>query len=337
MEYGSAQKSQSLFSPGATNLAGALEIQFDIEVAPFDMMTSNSSLKIYNPPLFAMKNAFAYQGMEIEISAGFANYNGAGLPLADPTTSGVIGRGQVVLCYGNFQGTDMCLDIAFAPPLGAKGMQAISKDSKFKFNFNWDKSTDLSTALKTAFTPSGIKNINLNLTAPIDLQDKSVQIYANDIRSFALSFRQKTQALMLPTYQGNRLIGGLGIHQVDKETIDVVDYRRSDAVQVIHPQEIIGQPTVAFTNDMWAVQSVHPLRADILLTGKNIQLKVDNNRFVVTPSQIYSAKELLFDSQSLLIQKIRHSGKFRDSSQSGWITTIESGWLPQQDNKNVTG
>lgn len=326
-EYGSAEKTQSLFNPSGANLAGALEVVFDIEVGTFDMMNPDSSIKIMNPPLAVFQNASAYQGMQCEIYGGFASFNGSGLPLSKPQQSGLLARGLVVISYGSYVGADMSLDIVLSAPLSSTTNNLANDDKRNKFNFIWNKDKSLEDALKETFEPNGITNIKVNLQSPIDLQDNVIAIRSNDIRSFARQFRSSTQSIMQttdkPTY-----IGGLGVWQPDPNTLEVIDYRKQIKDIQIAQEDIIGQPTMAFTKGMLSVQSVHPLRADIVLANNTITLNAPSDRFTLNQGQsLFPVKPLLLSNQKLIVQKIRHVGKFRDPSHQSWCTIIESGWL----------
>ena len=328
LEYGTQSANISFFGFGSANLPGALEVDFDIEVAPFDQMQPNSVLKIYNPPQAVIDSAQYYQGMQIEIYAGFAITNGTGFPLANPINNGLLAKGTVVVSYANWVGGDMCLQLLFGSSLvSGAAVQQIEpgRSSAAKpIVFKWNKDIQFKTALENALKPVGITEFVYSDIPEFNLKDQSYLTVHYDMLSFSTKLREITADIQNKPYTL-----GVWILQKTPTQVQVVGGTKSAEETIeIYADQIIGQPTVSYAGGdstqsaTVQIQSVHPMRADVKL-GNWIQLKQVSSIFQpgtpFIPSKSLSAKD-----KQLFVTKVRHLGKFRDASHQGWVTVITS-------------
>lgn len=330
LEYGTQTNNTSLFGFGSPNLPGALEIDFDIEIATFDQMQPNSVLKIYNPPQDVVNNAQMYQGMQIKIYAGFANSNQAGFPLANPTFSGLLAEGLVLLSYANWVGGDMCLQLVFGSALsGGAAVQEVvpgAKSAPKPIIFKWNKTIKFQDAIEKALKPVGITDFVYSNIPDFDLQNQVYQSVHYDILSFSTKIREITAEIQNKPYTS-----GIWILQKTPTQVQIVGGAGSpDSPLYIYADQIVGQPTVSYAggnSDQTGtiqVQSVHPMRADVK-PGDWIQLMVGSSLFQPGAGfQLPSGKTLFAGGKQIYVTKIRHTGKFRDASHQGWVTVLTS-------------
>jgi len=326
LEYGTQSKNISFFGFGSPNLPGALEVDIEIEVASFDQMTPNSVIKIYNPPQSVIDSAQYYQGMQVEVYAGFSNANSVGFPLANPNLAGLLTKGTVVLSYANWVGADMCLQLIFGSTLiSGASVQEIEpgkSGAPKPITFKWNKKIEFKTALENALKPVGITEFEYSTIPEFDVKEQSYLTVHYDILSFSTKLREITADVQNKPYTS-----GVLILQKTPTQVQVVGGAVSTNAPIyIYADQIIGQPTVAYANGdskqtgKISIQSVHPMRADIKL-GDWIQLMVSNSIFQPGVPFIYN-KSLSASGKQLFVEKIRHVGKFRDTSHQGWVTVI---------------
>lgn len=329
LEYGTSEQSTNVFTPFGRNISTALEIEFDIERLGGGVVAPDTHLRIYNPPPSVVQNAYRYVGMLIEISAGFANYYGTGLPLANPLQSGVVGFGQVYASWANYVGADKALDIIIRPPSqGTPDTSLIDPSSSESINFYWKKGQTLNDALKNTFS---IAPFNLKVEGTVrefNLDNDIVGGCYPDFNSFSSYLNQLTQALV-----NNSAYSGVDIVQSSLSSVLIYDNSKSslDSMPIINinKQDIIGQPTISFIDNQILVQSVHPMRADISRLGQRVQFPsfLDDRTIITQGAGIYGSgvsKTLLVSQVALPVVKIRNIGRFRDSSHQGWVTVLDS-------------
>lgn len=322
LEYGSSVQVQSLFNPNGANLPGALEVEFNFEVSAFDQRIPDGQIKIYNPPLPVVQNADKYRGMTVEVRAGFASYGGVGLPLANVSQSGLIGYGKVSVSFANWVGGDMALNLVISPAI--QGIPSIAENptSVAPFQFVWKKDQKFEDAINATFKPLGYEKVTLALDPELKWPGYQVTISANDIISFSNQLRRATAEIIPTTY-----LNGAGIILRGPGDILVTNTTKlPTTVAQIQPQDVIGQPTISYTGEFIAVQSVHPIRADIR-AGMGIMLNGVYPLFNPT-SPFNNSKQLTLADKTLFVQKVRQIGKFRDNTYQGWVTVLDSGILP---------
>lgn len=318
MEYGSSSRVQSLFNPNGSNIMGALEVEFDFTVSALDQRVPDGHVRIYNPPLDVIQNADAYRGMNVEIYGGFASHGNIGYPLATPYISGLIGYGRVAMSYANWVGGDMAIDLVLSPALNGVPSVAENPESNANYQFLWKKGQTFEDALRATFNKIGVSNITFNITSNIENPGYDVIISNTDGIAFSNQIRRKTADLMNTPY-----IFGVSIFQDSDGSVVVTDQTNPIQTIQIKPEHIIGQPTISYTGEYLAVQSVHPMRADIR-PGIGIQFKKSISMF--TPGKAFSyPRPLTLENEIMFVQRVRQVGKFRDASHQGWATVLESG------------
>lgn len=138
----------SLNANGSNNLK-ALRVVFDIPFYNAAKPAGSAFIRIYGIPFNQLNQASDFINNEIEIYGGMSS----GLPLANPNQRGIILKGSIWQAFGNWQGTEIVLDLVVQPfnyPI----------NTALNLNVNWKKGDSLTTAvtkaLRTAYPSQSV-------------------------------------------------------------------------------------------------------------------------------------------------------------------------------------
>ena len=294
----------------------ALDVEFDLYVAPYATPIGNSIVRIWGVDLATLKTAVQFAGnpsaknptppMYIRVSGGML----AGLPLNTPKQAGLLAAGIVWQSYGNWRGTEMTLDLM----LNAGGA---SFTRKVNLILNWQKGQTLQTALQNCLAVGfpGVPvtfAISANLIASSSFQKHR----AHSLEGLAQLVSSITQQM-----QGT---GSLGVQIVaQKGGITVFDGSAPPATRAVAFADLIGQPTWQGPYMLW-LQTV--LRGDIFV-GDIIQLPPELSSlgpYVLNPNPGESRpayrNQSVIQGKFLVIQA-RHVGRFRATDGAQWSST----------------
>jgi hypothetical protein len=323
--------------PGGIFNPGCLEVEFDITNAFGHFLGQPLHLRIHNPTLEWVNNARNYNGSFVTIEAGLKS----GLPLANPNQSGVIAYGIVWNSFANWIGTDLTLDFLVYP-----ASQYGSPDLNYSFgtgpgspsgySFSWGQQSNTTTsslldAISDALTRTGLKlneksAIDSRLSSPPKVQYSNFLTtftefakYINDISIQAVAPSSPSTS----TGTGkNQDYNGVWLGFLPDGSVLAYDGTTAPGSIQLEYQEFIGQPT--WLTDGGVVQSVHPMRNDI---GIGFDIQYPKN-LPTSLNPLYSAagryNALNASAQTLRVQQVRHVGKFRDTSPTGWVTYVNA-------------
>jgi hypothetical protein len=286
---------------------GALDVAFDLYVAPYATPVGGSSIQIWGIDLATLKTAVQFSNpaapMWVTVKGGMM----AGLPLNNPAQAGVLIAGMVWQSFGSWSGTEMKLDLLLNPG-------GSSFDRPVNIVLNWQKGQALQSALQgclaTAFPGKPVKfAISANLVAMSTQYHISHSLVG--LAQFINSITQQMQGA-----------GSLGVHIAARgDVILVFDGTASPNTRQIAFTDLVGQPTWHSTNELW-VQTV--MRADILV-GDTIQLPKELaslGPYVLSPPQSYPAyRDQSVIQGSFLVSQMRHAGRFRAADGTQWTST----------------
>lgn len=307
---------------------GALEVKFDIVNAVGHLIGKSGHLRIHNVPLSICQRARYYQGLDIVIYAGFMNNPTTGFKLVRPKQSGVIGWGKVQACIPNYMGTEMVMDFIIIPSFTGSPELSVppsrtSTPTK-PYNFLWKPNTSFIEAVKATFNPLGItvtgsvdSRVLNNTNRPIDLMNSTYYQFANFINT-------KTRVIVnqpLPTEQ--QTYDGVEMTFTDPKTVFLSDNTGGRDTVRLEIDEFIGQPSI-FTPYGLQIQSVHPLRSDVLVSGY-VQYPAISAQVGLLPVAGTQNRPLTGSNKKLKVNQVRHIGTFRDTSPQGWATYVIAG------------
>jgi hypothetical protein len=304
----------SLNADGTPN-PGALNVEWDISVTPYHAPSGGSLVRIWGLGLADLSQAYglgasgptgpnqAQNGAKIAIFGGMS----AGLPLANPSQSGLLVRGQVLQGLGNWLGTDMTTDLFIAPPAG-------TVDDPMNFVLNWRAQSPLASALQAT-----LSTVYPNVKLKITLSDRLVRSH-DEIGAYATLTQLATvikgishSIIQDPNY------GGVTINWDGDQTLVVTDLTGPPApAKMLLFRDMIGQPTWLRPLTV-GVKCV--MRADIGLQDV-VSLPPKG------PITNTAAAFLRFQDQSaftgnFVVQSIHHYGNFRQPDAASWNTTLE--------------
>ena len=280
----------------------ALDIEFDMPVAPYHTPVGGQTLTIHGISLQEISQAQQFAGMNIVIYGGMKK----GLPLANPLQAGLLLQGQIFQSYGNWEGTEMTLEFVINPA-------DYTLDTPGNFLLNWPAGRALSDALTEMFSitypgrPVSI-NIGSNLKCSSDEHHivTTLEEMAMHVADFTDGIFQQPVTIAI---QGNKII--------------VYDKTYQPAPIQVAFNDMIGQPTWIATKTM-QVKTV--LRSDLEVgaTIKMPQSMQNAPGFVQTTGSAYpsSVKYQSTFQNNFTISELRHVGSYRSSDASAWCTVF---------------
>jgi hypothetical protein len=289
---------------------GALNVEFDMPVAPYDVPTGGMSITIYGIPLKDISQAYKLVGMNIAVLGGMKK----GLPLTNPLQSGMLLQGQIFQAFGNWEGTNMRLDLVIYPPGG-------TTDIPGNYVVNWAPGQSLSDVLKATLSivhPGVPISINIGTNLVFD----SVECH------FCGSLEQLAQYIgdLTDDVFKQRVTITL---QSDKFVIYDTTHKPSP-IQIAFT-DLIGQPTWIETNIM---QMKTVMRADLQVGAYITMPQGMRNIPGLVISPVGSAlgaqgagipstgKNTSTFQGNFMITTLRHLGNFRSPSGEDWATVF---------------
>ncbi len=300
----------SLLPTGAVN-PGALNVELDVPVIPFDTPQGKGMMRIWGVPLRALGQASNLNGASFTLRAGMS----AGLPLAKPQQAGLIVKGQIFQAFGNWQGTTQTLDLVLYPGAAAEQLD---------LSFRWVAGTPLSVALAATFTqafPGFSQSIAIspNLTLPSDESAHYTTFpqFAKYIKRITTAFGQRAFG---SSYRGvSMTIVGTTI-----TAFDGIGTSRAP-VTALAFEDIIGQPTwiSATTVNLKTV-----MRADIAVGGEiSFPPGVVSPYALTTAAAAYPnapARSKTVFQGNFSVVEVHHFGNFRQADADSWVTTFNA-------------
>lgn len=330
---------------------GALNIEFDVIVAPFAQASGNtgggdfgnSLVRVWGIPLADIgqaSNWSAPTGGAPTYKVVFSGGMGKGLPLANPAQAGLILQGYVWRAVGNWIGTDMTLDlflmplpVATQPSTGNANIPALPVNN---FSFHWVAGQPLAAAinatLQTAY-PGIPRQILINPGLVLDRDEAGIYLTLGEFNDF---INRRSNAILgpgNPQYTGVQIAGqNGGIIVWDGSTAGANTAATGGttapsfkAINIAFT-DLVGQPTWIGNG---AVQVTCILRADIQL-GYSITLPpslatVSANAALNSPAGVYSQAKWSSQFQgTFTVTQVRSVGNYKSPQGAAWVTTLQA-------------
>lgn len=254
-----------------------------------------------------------------------------GLPLAKPSQSkSVLLQGTVFQAFGNWQGTEMTLDMILLPSIG-------NPTAPFNISYVWKANTPLAGAIQGALSTS-LKQYTIKIAISDQLKLSSDQPFVyRSLTEFAAAIIKltapppngtQTQFAGIKTQSGTPYTG---VHMTIKGTTLLVydgteEYAAnsfSKPLQIAF-EDLIGQPTWL---DAVSISIKTVLRSDIAV-GDHIMLPTTlATPYVITTQQaalpnVPSREKSVFQGV-FLVTNVHHFGNFRQPDGSAWVTVLD--------------
>ncbi|WP_131868737.1 MULTISPECIES: hypothetical protein [unclassified Bradyrhizobium] len=268
-------------------------------------------MKVWGVPLSMISQSKNLTRKRIKVYGGFKQ----GLPLAKPQQSGLLVQGWVYQAFGNWQGTDMSLDLiiqAGPPPADDKPL-----DYPKNISLIWTKGQNLGEAIKNALSPA-FQGYTFNINVSPNLTALETQSGRYGSLSVIAQFVSEHSKVMIndPNYSGVDIT-------ITGNTISVFDNSASPRVKQITFSDLIGQPTwiqapsIAFKTMM---------RAD-LKVGDEVQMP----KTLITNSQ--QAMSSLINQNAaqqgaFILSSMHHIGNYKQPDGYSWVTEFNA--FPKQ-------
>ena len=229
-----------------------------------------------------------------------------GLPFSNPAQRGEVISGTILQSYGNWQGTDVNLNLIIIP-------STVDPSERANLSFNWQKGQSLSLAvqqtLKTAYPLLNFEGgfssqlVNTETQPGQYFTLKSFSSYVNDVSK---------NIIQTPGYLGASIaIGASGFIATDG-TIPALSKIN------VEYTDIIGNLTWI---DVATMQAKLVMRSDLNI-GSTITFPV-NATATNTAANFSQSRNLLSFDGNFLITKIRHVGSSRQADANSWVSIVD--------------
>lgn len=293
-------------------LPGALNVEFDIPAAPFNQPMGAAYIKLWGVGLGSIGYASTFNPDWINgVFTRIKIYGGmqAGLPLADPTQSGLLIDGFVLQAFGNWQGTQQSLDFVVNGIFGAPAQPV-------NLVLNWQKGQPMGPAIAQALTTAFPGRTVVDNTDPINLIALQTQHAAyQSVDQLAAYVAGASQALVGGAYQGVQIVA-------TEKGFALFDGTRFSEPLQIEFKDLIGQPTWL---DIGTINFKVVMRTNIAIGG---YLKMPPVPQISTAASYSSYRNKTVFSGTFLISAVRHLGHFRQRSADSWVTSIDAKMIP---------
>lgn len=295
---------------------GALNVEFDLTVAPYATPVGGQTITIegisiadlMQPQQFAPQivNGVQQPGMTFELKGGM----GQGLPLANPAQQGTLLKGQVWQSFGNWEGTEMSLDLVINPG-------GFDSSNPGNFVLNWQANQPLGTALQNCLAVA-YPNVPLSINVSDQLVQSETEVHhCGTLEELSQYVQEVTNGQFLgATYPGVQIAMQGG-------TLSVFDNTWQPPTVQLNFTDLVGQPTWVNVNLLQVklvmrgdLQIGTIVKMPIGLSGQVGQVLTSGNSL---PS---SSNYLTTFSGSFQVVEVRHIGNFRSGDGRSWATII---------------
>ena len=290
---------------------GALQVELDLPVNSFTAPAGLGAIKIRGVSFADITEASYLSGppgRAVVIRGGMLK----GLPLANPAQAGILFEGQIYQAFGNWQGTDVSLDLIVAPLAGSIDMPV---NLAGKWQTGQSLQDFLTMILQQGFPGSVItgtlasnlvatQDVPIAFTNVVDLAQwaNRVSLVVNNAQGSVTT--KFVGAFVTQTGNGFKLFDGT---------------QASDQVTKIAYTDMIGNGTWLGVNQ---VQFKVVLRSD-LAVGDLIQLPDNSNLLNIVNSFTQFRQDVSFKN-TFQIVSLRHLGNSRQADADSWCTIINA-------------
>lgn len=279
----------------------ALNIELDIQAYAAHIAGGGSYVRLWGIGLNQLGQSSDLNGANIEVYGGMQ----AGLPLANPSQSGLLVRGGIQPAFGNWIGTDMTLDLVISLPFQT-GQPSVPGAANVVHN--WKKQTPLKDALQSTLTtafPTLTPKININPKLILAYDDIG---FYQTIEQYSQYLNNITKNIIGGTYPGVSLVVQNGKIIATDGTAD------QDSIHTINFQDLIGQPTWIGPNQI-SVKTV--MRADLEVANK---IRLPQSASTTTSGSASQLRNSLTFQGTWQVSEVRHVGNFRQPTAEAWVT-----------------
>jgi hypothetical protein len=293
------------FPNGVTD-PNALDMLIDAPVsAAHDPLGDTGALvRLWGIPLTDIAQSANFNRMNVQVFGGMQK----GLPLANPSQSGLLVQGTIFQAFGNWIGTNMTLDLQILPGMG-------SAQEPANIVLNWPKGQSMGDALKqsigAAFPDFAI---DVNLTSALMFAESQWGVYQT-LPQIAQWANQASKAIVGGTYSGVQMF-------VKGKTISVYDSTTPPKPTPLDFNDLIGQVTwIAFgTISVTCVMRAQPNVGDYITLPKG--------QVTINQASLSQFRQGSVFQGNFMIVSTHHVGHFRQPLSEDWVTVFTAVQVP---------
>lgn len=268
----------------------------------------------------ARQNMF---GMTIKMWVGMSK----GLPLAKPSQSGLVLEGTIWQVLGNWQGTELRMDLIVT----ASAVSSVNSAPLAPINLTlpWNKGIKLSVALTQCF-----QNMGGDYRFSISVSDRLINnydsgMYCGSLTELAQRLNTLSKSIIKDkNYTGVEItiVNGKEIrvfdndfdNHPDKDSNKSASYRSKNPIQIVFT-DLVGQPTWV---QFGTVSIPCVMRSDIQV-GDYILMPKDSRPMIQASSYSQFRDESAFKGL-FQVKKVRILGNSRQPDANSWVTVLEA-------------
>ena len=288
--------------PGGTFDPGALNVEFDMPILPYDTPSGGVTITVEGVSLQDLNQQQQFAGMTLSLKAGMK----AGLPLANPAQAGLIVTGDVFQAFGNWEGTEQTVDFVLLPSI-------YTNDNPGNIVLHWRAGVPHATALAQTLSVAypGV---------PV-----SMNISDNIVNNYDVVAHYSTLD------QLGRFIGDFTERNFDSRVriaiqagkITVSDDTFQPAPVQLNFNDFIGQPTWI---EPQVIQIKTAMRAD-LSVGSIVKMPegLQNAPGIIGTTAASLPSSLKYQStfkNTFQVKELRQIGNFRSRDAANWCTVL---------------
>lgn len=286
-----------------TDDPNALNVEFDLVIAPFAMPVGSSFVRVWGIPLTDIAQATQLTYRDVKVYGGMSK----GLPLANPSQQGLLAFGSAFPAFGNWRDEDMTIDMNLVAANTPQNARAINLAG------TWKAGTPLAQMITATLAQgfpgtTAVVNINSSLTLAHD-----EPFFYGSLAAFAQYVKQVSKDTVNPS--GTGTYQGVDITLLDKKFV-VYDGTSQTAPRQIAFQDMVGQATWSAAN---IINFNTVMRGDINI-GDYVKLPPGQ---VTTTAQSYPQyRQGAPWSGTFQVDAIRHVGNFRSEDGNYWVSNF---------------
>ncbi|ANI28266.1 hypothetical protein PL78_00225 [Yersinia entomophaga] len=303
---------------------GGLMVEFDIQRFGESTPQGQSCITVWGVSPQEMQQAQQNMfGMTVKMFVGMSK----GLPLSKPSQKGLVLEGTIWQAFGNWQGTELRLDlIVVAGPTSTTSQLPMAP---LNLTMPWGVGQQLSVALTQCFqTLGGSYTHNINVSNRLVLPYSrpmfcgALSQLASDLKNFSKTIIKDSSysGVEITIVNGKeiRVWDNDYINHSDKTSLKSATYRNGHPTQ-IEFTDLIGQPTWIRFGTI-TVPCV--MRADIQV-GDHILMPKKSRAMIQASSFSQFRNDSAFTGE-FIVQSVRLVGNSRQPDANSWVTIIEA-------------
>lgn len=292
----------STLTPNRTDNGSALSVELDIFQYPFHQSTQNGYIKIRGVDFRNLKESANYNFANIKIAVGMTK----GLPYANPKQAGLIIDGTVLQCFGNWQGTEVSLDLIVGPA-------TYNPNLNINLAFDWLKGNTLQSAIELTLQ-SAYPNVPVygTLDSTLIYTEDQWGIYQNLLQFSKQMNIYSKQIIQDEAYLGASIIGTPVGFLLTDGTNPAIETKNIDFT------DLVGMVTYI---DVATIQIKTIMRSDLNI-GDRVKLPDGTPILNVVNNYSQYRNSISFSKTFLEVTQLRHVGSSRQTDGNSWCTVI---------------